>query len=128
MDLIRIYQCFCDRTRLRILHLLTRSPLCVCHFQNILDEPQVKISKHLAYLRSRGMVTTAREQNWIIYSLPKHPAEELERNLRCLQDCVQSDRIFNRDLEKLSKLRQSCCKPRNMFMRGMNGRKVNAKK
>jgi ArsR family transcriptional regulator len=128
MDLIRIYQCFCDRTRLRILHLLTRSPLCVCHFQDILDEPQVKISKHLAYLRSRGMVTTAREQNWIIYSLPKHPAEELERNLRCLQDCVQSDRIFNRDLEKLSKLRQSCCKPRNMFMRGINGRKANAKK
>lgn len=128
MDLIRIYQCFCDRTRLRILHLLTRSPLCVCHFQNILDEPQVKISKHLAYLRSKGMVTTAREQNWIIYSLPKQPAEELERNLRCLQDCVQTDRIFKRDLEKLSKLRQGCCKPRNMFMRGMNGRKANAKK
>ncbi|PYK63832.1 MAG: ArsR family transcriptional regulator, partial [Verrucomicrobia bacterium] len=48
MDLIQIYQCFCDRTRLRILHLLRRSPLCVCHFQDILDEPQVKISKHLA--------------------------------------------------------------------------------
>jgi hypothetical protein len=74
------------------------------------------------------MVTTAREQNWIIYSLPKQPAEELERNLRCLQDCVQTDRIFKRDLEKLSKLRQSCCEPRNMFMRGINRRKANAKK
>ena len=71
MDLIEIYQCFCDRTRLRILNLLTRSPLCVCHFQDILGEPQVKISKHLAYLRSRGMVATKREQNWIIYSLPE---------------------------------------------------------
>jgi DNA-binding transcriptional ArsR family regulator len=49
MDLIQIYQCFCDRTRLRILHLLTKSSLCVCHFQDILGEPQVKISKHLAY-------------------------------------------------------------------------------
>src|SRR6266513_1672623 len=48
MDLIRIYQCFCDRTRLRILHLLTRSPLSVSLLQNILAEPQVKISKHLA--------------------------------------------------------------------------------
>src|ERR1700758_5616251 len=97
-NLVSVYQCFCDSTRLRILHLLTKSPLCVCHFQDILDEPQVKISKHLAYLRSREMVTTAREQNWIIYSLPKQPAEELERNLRCLQDCVQTDRIFKRDL------------------------------
>jgi len=62
MDLVGIYQCFCDHTRLRILHLLTRSPLCVCHFQEILDEPQVKTSKHLAYLRSRGMVAATRNQ------------------------------------------------------------------
>ena len=54
MDLVQIYQCFCDLTRLRILHLLTKSPLCVCHFQDILREPQVKISKHLAYHHIRG--------------------------------------------------------------------------
>jgi DNA-binding transcriptional ArsR family regulator len=127
MDLIQIYQCFCDRTRLRILNLLTRSPLCVCHFQDILDEPQVKISKHLAYLRSRGVVTTKREQNWIIYSLPERLADELERNLKCLQDCVQTDPAFKRDMEKLSKLTQSCCKPRSIFVRGVNGRRINAK-
>ena len=56
MKLVQIYQCFCDPTRLRILHLLTQTPLCVCHFQDALREPQVKISKHLAYLRSRGLV------------------------------------------------------------------------
>jgi ArsR family transcriptional regulator len=118
MDLIQIYQCFCDRTRLRILHLLTKSPLCVCHFQDILGEPQVKISKHLAYLRSREMVVTDREQNWIIYSLPPRRADELERNLKCLQDCVQTDPVFKRDLKKLSKLRESCCEPQNLFTRG----------
>lgn len=128
MELIEIYQCFCDRTRLRILHLLTRSPLCVCHFQDILGEQQVKISKHLAYLRNRGLVVTKRDQNWIIYSLPKQRPPELDRNLSCLQDCVQTDRIFKRDLEKLSKLKQSCCKPQNIFMRGINRRKANAKK
>jgi ArsR family transcriptional regulator len=127
MDLIQIYQCFCDRTRLRILHLLTRSPLCVCHFQDILGEPQVKISKHLAYLRRRGMVSTAREQNWVIYSLPERRANELEQNLKCLQDCVQTDAVFKRDVEKLSKLAKSCCKPRSVFMRGVTGRRINAK-
>jgi ArsR family transcriptional regulator len=117
MDLIQIYQCFCDRTRLRILHLLTKSSLCVCHFQDILGEPQVKISKHLAYLRSKGMVTTKREQNWIIYSLPGQRADELERNLKCLQDCAQTDAVFKRDMEKLSKFAKSCCKPRSVFRR-----------
>jgi ArsR family transcriptional regulator len=123
MDLIEIYQCFCDRTRLRILYLLAKSPLCVCHFQDILSEPQVKISKHLAYLRSRGMVSTEREQNWIIYSLPKRPSQELELNLKCLQDCVQTDGVFQRDLLKLGKLQKGCCEPRRVFNpAGKNGR------
>jgi ArsR family transcriptional regulator len=111
MDLVQIYESFCDRTRLRILHLLTQTPLCVCHFQEILDEPQVKISKHLAYLRERGMVSAERQQNWMIYSLPPKRAAELERNLKCLQDCVQSHRIFRSDLRKLKELRRSCSEP-----------------
>lgn len=115
MDLIHIYQCFCDPTRLRILHLLSRSPLCVCHFQEILGEPQVKVSKHLAYLRERGMVVATREQNWMIYSLPKTRPAELKKNLACLQDCVQSDRTFRQDLEKLKRLRATCCEPAAVF-------------
>ncbi len=105
MDLIQIYQCLCDSTRLRILYLLTQTPLCVCHFQEILDEPQVKISKHLAYLRERGLVTAEREQNWMIYALPKKRPAELSANLKCLQDCVQTDPVFKRDLKTLARLR-----------------------
>ena len=111
MDLVQIYQCFCDRTRLRILNLLTQTPLCVCHFQEILGEAQVKISKHLGYLRERGVVVAERQQNWMIYSLPAKPARELEANLKCLQDCAQSDAVFKRDLKALAKLQSNCCEP-----------------
>ncbi len=104
MQLIEIYECLCDRTRLRILHLLTRSPLCVCHFQTILGESQVKISKHLGYLKDRGMVEASRFQNWMIYRLPQEPPRELELNLRCLQDCATSDAQFKRDLAALEAL------------------------
>jgi DNA-binding transcriptional ArsR family regulator len=127
MDLVEIYQCFCDRTRLRILHLLTKSPLCVCHFQDILNEPQVKISKHLAYLRRSGIVSTEREQNWIIYSLPSDRPTELDCNLKCLQDCVQTEPVFKRDLQKLAQLRKNCCEPRRVFSGRLNGRKANTK-
>ncbi|MFL6589305.1 MAG: ArsR/SmtB family transcription factor [Chthoniobacterales bacterium] len=115
MDLVQIYQCFCDRTRLRILHLLTKSPLCVCHFQEVLAEPQVKISKHLAYLRIRGMVNVERDGNWMIYSLPKKAAAELKANLKCLQDCAQSDNAFARDLKNLARLKKKCCEPARVF-------------
>lgn len=103
MELVKIYECLCDRTRLRILHLLASRPLCVCHFQDLLDEPQVKISKHLAYLRRRGLVEAAREGNWMIYRLPAKPSAELDRNLRCLQDCAQEEPQFRQDLARLKK-------------------------
>jgi ArsR family transcriptional regulator len=121
MDLVGIYQCFCDRTRLRILHLLMQSPLCVCHFQEILDEPQVKISKHLAYLRSRGMVVATRNQNWMIYSLPKKQPRELQTNLKCLQDCIQSDPSFRADVKKLRRFQLKCCVPVHLFARSSAG-------
>jgi len=103
MELLRIYECLCDLTRLRILHLLSAGPLCVCHFQEVLDEPQVKISKHLAYLRERGLVEAEREGNWMIYSLPAKPSPELAANLACLQDCAREQPVFRRDLSRLKK-------------------------
>jgi len=115
MKLLQIYQCLCDPTRLRILHLLTNGPLCVCHFQDALGEPQVKISKHLAYLRARGLVTTKRSGNWIIYSLPAKRPVELKANLKCLQDCVASDPVFRKDLQRLARLRSNCCEPAGIF-------------
>jgi DNA-binding transcriptional ArsR family regulator len=94
---------------------------------DILDEPQVRVSKHLAYLRSRGMVATARHQNWMIYSLPRRRAPELEKNLKCLQDCVQTDTLFKRDLVRLAGLRQTCCEPGTLFRQNANRKKTNAK-
>jgi ArsR family transcriptional regulator len=105
MDLVRIYECLSDKTRLRILHLLTQTPLCVCHLQEILQEPQAKISKHLAYLRSRGLVETTQEKNWVIYSLPQKPDRQLDANVKCLQACAKADRVFKRDLKALTKVR-----------------------
>jgi ArsR family transcriptional regulator len=127
MDLVQIYQCFCDRTRLRILHLLSRTPLCVCHFQDILREPQVKISKHLAYLRHRGMVMATRNQNWMIYSLPRRLSPELERNLKCLQDCAQADAVFKRDRQRLAHLQKNCCEPAAVFGETTNRSKRDGK-
>lgn len=104
MELVKIYECLCDLTRLRLLHALTQGPLCVCHFQAILGEPQVKISKHLGYLRERGLVECERSGNWMVYELPAKPTRELRANLACLQDCAREQPIFRRDLERLKKL------------------------
>jgi ArsR family transcriptional regulator len=125
VELLKIYQCLCDATRLRILNLLAVSPLCVCHMQQVLGKSQVIVSQHLAYLRERGMVAGRRYQQWMIYALPPAPPPELEANLKCLQDCVQTEPVFQQDRVRLQKLmggstvsallEQGCCpKPRKI--------------
>ena len=101
MKLISIYKCLCDETRLRILNLLSVSPLCVCHIQEVLGKSQVIVSQHLAYLRNHGMVEGRRYQKWMIYALAAKPGRELESNLKCLQDCAQSEPVFRKDRKKL---------------------------
>jgi DNA-binding transcriptional ArsR family regulator len=108
MKLMQIYRCLCDETRLRILHLLQQRPLCVCHFQEILQLPQVAVSKHLAYLRRAGLVEARRREQWMIYSLPASPSPELDRQLSCLQDCVQTEPVFCADLRRLKALGPKC--------------------
>jgi ArsR family transcriptional regulator len=100
-DLIQVYECFCDGTRLRILNLLLASPLCVCHIEAILGGPQARISRHLGYLRRNEIVRSTRFQSWIIYSLPKKGSELLEIQLRCLQNCVREIAQFQADLKQL---------------------------
>lgn len=108
MDIVEIYRCLCDETRLRILHLLKQRPLCVCHLQKLLRLPQVTVSKHLAYLRERHVVEARRHGQWMIYSLPADPPREVEMQLKCLQDCVQSHAVFRADLRRLKALQPEC--------------------
>lgn len=107
-ELILIYQCLCEETRLRILNLLaTADQLCVCHFQRLLNKTQVQISKQLAYLKGKGLVESTKRANWMIYRLPRMRSAELDANLRCLQDCVQTRFVFKRDLKRLRELQPS---------------------
>lgn len=106
MELVRIHECLCDRTRLRLIHLLLGGPLCVCHLQEVLGEPQVKVSRHLAYLRARGLVTARRCGQWMIYGLPSKPSRILGAQLACLQDCAAEDAVFRADRRRLAALRK----------------------
>ena len=125
MKLIQIYECLCDETRLRLLHLLSHTPLCVCHFQAVLKEPQVKISKHLLYLKKHGLVESRQYQNWRIYKLPEKQSYELRRHLQCLQDCIHENKLFREDLKRLkavtaeaSSIVRQCCEPKTATGRG----------
>ncbi|HLP24073.1 MAG TPA: metalloregulator ArsR/SmtB family transcription factor [Acidobacteriota bacterium] len=107
MQLLRIYDCLCDATRLRLLNLLAQQPLCVCHLEAALKLPQARISRHLAYLRRNGLVTAAQQGPWRVYALATPAPAALAANLACLQDAGATEPQFARDLGRLAQLSTS---------------------
>lgn len=70
------YQALADDTRRRILCLLLeQESLCVCQLFKTLNEPQSKVSRHLAILREARLVLTKRQGTWVHYRFdPAMPA------------------------------------------------------
>lgn len=67
-----VFKCLADATRIRLMLLATREDeLCVCELTCALDESQPKISRHLAQLRSGGLLADRRQGQWVYYRL--HP-------------------------------------------------------
>ncbi|MFA5678062.1 MAG: metalloregulator ArsR/SmtB family transcription factor [Pseudomonas sp.] len=67
-----VFKCLADDTRARIALLVTlEKELCVCELTAALDEAQPKISRHLALLRSCGLLQDRRNGQWVYYRL--HP-------------------------------------------------------
>jgi DNA-binding transcriptional ArsR family regulator len=67
--LAKHFRGFGDATRLRILDLLAAGERSVGELVDLLDEPQPKVSNHLAALRWCGYVATERRGKRVIYRL-----------------------------------------------------------
>jgi ArsR family transcriptional regulator len=79
-------------------------PLCVCHIQEILEEPQAKVSKQLTYMKNHGLLESSRCCNWTVYRLAEASHAVFESNLKCLQDCQGEFPVFKVDLAARRKL------------------------
>jgi ArsR family transcriptional regulator len=104
----RFFQALGDNTRLRLLNLMGEQEICVCYFIAILGGPQPKISRHLAYLRSAGIISARREGRWMHYriAMPPHmgAAQILQQTLAWLKE----DKGMQADRARLAK---ACCSP-----------------
>jgi len=71
-----LFKCLADDTRTKItLLIVSQGELCVCELTAALDLNQPKISRHLALLRSAGLLMDRRQGQWVYYRLhPELPA------------------------------------------------------
>lgn len=105
----QLFDALGDRTRIRLLNLMSGGEICVCFLVEVLGMPQPKISRHLAYLRNAGLVAARRDAKWMHYRLtpPSHPAARDAFEL--VMATLKNDRELQQDVAALAK---ACCSPR----------------
>jgi ArsR family transcriptional regulator len=71
-----VFKSLADETRARATLLIAGlGELCVCELMFALGDSQPKISRHLAQLRSSGLLLDRRQGQWVYYRLnPELPA------------------------------------------------------
>jgi len=108
-----LFRALADPTRLRLINLIADREICVCYFVEILRTSQPKISRHLAYLRKAGIVTSRREGKWMHYRLTvprdEGAASILRETLRHLREKPE----MQRDIARLSSV---CCAPQKFVL------------
>ena len=104
-----MFRAFSDRTRLRLLNMLGTGETCVCDLVDVLDVPQPKVSRHLAYLRRAGLVKARKDGLWMHYRLAP-PTSEFHRSLlSCIRCCFKSVPELEKDIERLGRGKGACC-------------------
>jgi ArsR family transcriptional regulator len=92
-----------DPTRLRILRLLldAGAELCVCEFVDSLEQPQYNVSKHLAALKSVGLLQNRKEGRWVYYRPADAPEPFQELLFRAVATIPTM--VLDRDRRELRK-------------------------
>jgi ArsR family transcriptional regulator, arsenate/arsenite/antimonite-responsive transcriptional repressor len=108
IDMEMFFRALADRTRLRLLNLMSDGEVCVCFFVEILGTNQPKISRHLAYLRRAGIVSARREGKWMHYRI-NTPADSYAAGvLSDVRAWFAQDKQMLHDRNLLMKV---CCAP-----------------
>src|SRR3974377_103443 len=110
-DLTKLFAALSDPTRLRLLNLMDGREVCVCYFVEILGQGQPKISRHLAYLRSAGVVAARREGKWMHYKIIEPRNRDAAQILSQTIDALKKDRTMQTDRARLTK---ACCSPQKI--------------
>ncbi|MBI1806433.1 MAG: metalloregulator ArsR/SmtB family transcription factor [Ignavibacteria bacterium] len=110
-ELVSLFRCLADGSRLRLLNLLFESgELCVCDLESILGFTQTKVSRHMNYLKKAGLVEDRRSGRWILYSIAQPRNSHQRLIIKSIQEILGSHAQAQRDAKRLMKhVKDGCC-------------------
>jgi len=105
-ELAQLYKALSEETRIRIMLLLMRGELCVCDIQAVLEEPQSKISRHLAYLKHSGLLRSKRVGVWMHYLIRETVDETCKAQLAFMEEQLSKLPQYQEDRKKLQEFQE----------------------
>lgn len=114
IDAITLYSALANEIRLRLLMLMqVNGELCVCELTHALGLSQPMISRHLALLRSDGLVNDRRAGQWIYYQINPELEDWAQSILATSAEANQDKAPFAQDLQSLTHMPNrpgaACC-------------------
>lgn len=103
IEMESLFLALSDKTRLRLLNLMRGGEVCVNSFTEILGESQPKISRHLAYLKTAGIVSARREGKWVYYKIDIPNSLFAENILQKMLVWMENQEDLHNDYGKLHK-------------------------
>lgn len=95
-----------DKTRLRLLKLMAGGEVSVGFLAESLGESQPKISRHLAYLRSSGVVSTRRDGKWIYYAIAEQSEPAADEMLLAALRSISGEKPERPKVHRESRIRK----------------------
>ncbi len=106
MKQVNFFQMLGDETRLRALALVMgEGELCVCELVEALGIAQPKVSRHMAAMRSAGIVTARRHAQWVFHSVNSElPGWKVEV-LAAAVTGIAGEAVIKQDKERLNAMK-----------------------
>jgi ArsR family transcriptional regulator, arsenate/arsenite/antimonite-responsive transcriptional repressor len=107
-DIELFFSALADKTRLRLLNLMSDGEVCVCFFAGTLSTNNPKISRHLAYLKRAGLVEGRRDGKWMHYRISKPSDANAAKIFDATMNLLAEDREMAADKRQFAAF---CCAP-----------------
>ena len=84
-NMLLITKALADEGRIKIILMLGKKDLCVCHITEGLALAPSTVSKHISILERAGLIETRKVGRWVHCRLPLRPSPEVKGALKWLR-------------------------------------------
>lgn len=105
-SMIEIMKALSDENRLRVLHLITIQPWCVCEIEVLLDMTQSNVSRHLSKLRQAKIIKASKDAQWVHYTIDESFLEEHDKLYLYLKESFENQMVFKEDSKRVIRYKE----------------------